>query len=147
MCWTTWGGGVGRPIRPRVDAAWRKWTEISSLLVNRGIPLPQRGKVYKACIRSVMHYGGETWALTGRLATVLLCFDRKMLRYMAGVTSRDRVSSLEVAGRCGMREMSAVLRGRRLGWFGHVVRRGDSEIFGNTQLIEVTGCQPPGRPR
>ena len=32
--------------------------EISSLLVNGGIPLPQHGKVYKACIRYAMLYGG-----------------------------------------------------------------------------------------
>ena len=36
----------------------RKWKEIASLLVNRGIPLHHRGKVYEACIRSVMLYGG-----------------------------------------------------------------------------------------
>ena len=59
--------------------------------------------------------GGETWALTGRLTSILLGYDRNMLRYMAGVTWRDRVSSLEVVGRCGVRELGAVLRGRRLG--------------------------------
>ena len=42
-----------------------KWREISSLLVNRAIPLPQHGKVYETCIRSVMLYGGETWHLPG----------------------------------------------------------------------------------
>ena len=51
---------------------------------------------------------------------------------MARVTSRDRVSSLEVAGRCVVRELGAVLRGRRLGWFGQVVRRDEAEIFGKT---------------
>ena len=70
-----------------------------------------------------------------------------MLRYKAGVTWRDRVSSLEVAGRCEVRELGAVLRGRRLGWFGHVVRRDEAEILGKTQLIEVPGHRPPGRPR
>ena len=79
-----------------------------------------------------MLYGEETWALTGRLTIILLSCDRKMLRYMAGVTWRDRVSSLEVAGRCGVRVFGAVLRGRRLGWFGHVVRRDEAEILGRT---------------
>ena len=53
-----------------------------------------------------------------------------MLRYMAGVIFRDRVISLGVVGRCGVRELGAVLRGRRLGWFGHVVRRDEIEILG-----------------
>ena len=65
---------------------WGKWKEITSLLVNRGIPLHHRGKVYEACIRSVMLYRVETWALTARLEGILLSCDRRMLRYMAGVT-------------------------------------------------------------
>ena len=94
------GGGSERAIRARVGAAWAawgKWKETASLLVNRGIPLHYHGKVYEACIRSVMLYGGETWALTARLEAILLSCDRRMLRYKAGVTWRDRVRSAEVA--------------------------------------------------
>ena len=69
-----------------------------------------------------MLYGRETWALTGRLISIMLDCDRKMLRYMARVTLRDRASSLEVAGRCEVRVLG-VGGGGRLGWFGHVVRR------------------------
>ena len=58
--------------------------------------------MFDACIRSVLLYVGETWALTKRLESVLVGFDRRMLRYMAGVTRRDRVSSEEVARRCGV---------------------------------------------
>ena len=53
------GGGSERAIRARVGAAWGKWKEIASLLVNRSILLHHRGKVYKACIRPVMLYGGR----------------------------------------------------------------------------------------
>ena len=53
------GGGSERAIRARVEAAWGKWKEIASLLVNRGILLHHRRKVYEACIRSVMLYGGR----------------------------------------------------------------------------------------
>ena len=45
-----------------------------------------------------MLYGGETWALAGRLTSILLGCDKNMLRYIAGVTWRNRVSSLEVVG-------------------------------------------------
>ena len=53
------GGGSERAIRERVGAALGKWKEIGSLIVNWGIPLHHRGKVYEACIRSVMLYGGR----------------------------------------------------------------------------------------
>ena len=46
-----------------------------------------------------------------------------------------------------MRELGDVLRVRRLGWFGHVVRREETEIFGKTQHVVVPGRQPPRRPK
>ena len=60
------------------------------------------------------------------------------LRYMAGVTWRARVRSTQVA-RCGVRELGDVLRVRRLWWFGHVVRRGETEILGKTQRVVAPG--------
>ena len=55
--------------------------------------------------------------------------------------------SAEVATRCGVRELGDVQRVRRLGWFGHVVRRGETEILGKTQRVVAPGRQPPGRPK
>ena len=56
-------------------AAWVKWREISGLLLNKGIPLAWRGMVFDACIRSVILYGRETWALTKRLEGGLIGCD------------------------------------------------------------------------
>ena len=89
-----------------------------------------------------MLHGGETWALTARLEGILLSCDRRMLRYMAGVTWRDRVRSAEVTTRCGVRELGDVLR---VGWFGHVVRREETEILGKTQHVVAPWRRPPGR--
>ena len=88
----------------------------------------------------------------------LFCVAIRHLPYMAGViwktgVWRDRVSSLEVAGRCGVRELGAMLSEREEAgdWGGlgmpHVVRRDEVEILEKTQLIEVLGCWPPGRTR
>ena len=40
-----------------------------------------------------------------------------------------------------------VLRVRGLGWFGHVVRREETEILGKTQHVVELGRRPPGRPK
>lgn len=53
MCWTVrleW-----RVVRARLAAAWKKWREIASLLVNQSIPLKSRGGVYETCIRSLSY--------------------------------------------------------------------------------------------
>ena len=84
-------GSVERAVRMRVAAAWRKWREIASLLLNRAIPLRHRGRVYDACVRSVLLYGSEGWPMTDRVQAIVTSCDRRIVRYMAGVSLRDRV--------------------------------------------------------
>ena len=121
--------GVERAVRMRVSAAWRKWREISSLLVNRSVPVVCRARVYDACIRSVMLYGSEGWPMTDRLRGVLTSCDRRMLWYITAVSLLDLVRSEEVADRCGVEPLEVVMR-RRLRWYGHVRRRDEQEPLG-----------------
>ena len=78
---------------------------------------------------------------------MLVGCDRRMLRYMAGVTRRDQVSSEEVARRCGVGMLGDALLRRRLGWFGHVERRDEPDALGRVRLVEAPGHRPPGRPK
>ena len=130
-------GSVERAVRMRVAAAWRKWREIASLLTNKGIPLRHRGNVYDACVRSVLLYGAESWAMTERVLGILTSCDRRMLRYMAGVALQDRVNSAEVASRCGVEALEHVVRRRRLRWYGHVQRREESDPLRRVEKLPV----------
>ena len=140
-------GGAERAIKTRTAAAWRKWKDLSSLLVNRHIPLKSRSKVYCACIRPVLLYGVEAWAITKKQKETLENCDRRMLRYMAGVSLSDRVTSEEVAGRCGVKSLAVVMRESRLRWYGHVKRRHGEGLLGEAMELEVTGSRPRGRPK
>ena len=40
-----------------------KFRELSPILTVRGMSLKMKGKIYGACVQSVMTYGSETWAL------------------------------------------------------------------------------------
>ena len=140
-------GSVERTVRMRVAAAWRKWREISSLLLNKAIPLKYRGRVYDACVRSVLLYGAEGWAMTDHVQSIVTGCDRRLLRYMAGVSLRDRVRSEEVASRCCVDEVEIVMRERRLRWFGHVRRRDEDDPIRSVMDLEVDGGRPRGRPK
>ena len=96
---------------------------------------------------SVLLYGAESWELTQRLEHLLRACDRRMLRYMASVSLADRMSSLEVARRCGVRLLEDALRERRLRWFGHVIRRKGEGALGAVLNVEVAGSRRRGRPR
>ena len=56
------GGGVEEASRARVRSAWAKFRELAPILTARGASLLVKGKVYRACVQSVMIYGSETWA-------------------------------------------------------------------------------------
>ena len=140
-------GGAETAVRNRVACAWSKWRELSNLLTNRGIPLRHRAKVYEACVRSVMLYGSETWALTKKLDEVIRRCDRRMLRYMAGVSLQDRVTSEEVLIRCGLSDVLNVLQKGRMRWFGHVVRRSEDEPLAKIKAVQAPGRAPRGRPK
>ncbi len=132
--------GVARAVRVRVAAAWRRWREVASLLVNHSIGLRSKS-IYEACVRSALLYGAETWALKDRLMDLLQSCDRRMPRYMAGV--RWQQGNKEVAEMCGVEDLSVKLRKRRLRWFGHVERARESAMG----EVRVGGRQPVGRPR
>ena len=52
------GGGVEEAVRCRVRRAWGKFNV--PILTMRGTSLKAKGKIYKACVHSVMMYGSET---------------------------------------------------------------------------------------
>jgi len=64
--------GLERVVRAKVAAAWKKWREMANLITNRSIPLKIRGSVYESCVGSVMLYGAETGALTGKSRKVVI---------------------------------------------------------------------------
>ena len=111
----------------RVTAAWRRWLEIASLLVNCSIGLRTKGRVYEACVRSAaLLYGAETWALTSRLMDVVLRCVGRMPRYMTGVRTGDLAVRWQ---RC------VKLKQRRLIWFGHVKRaEGGRGVLGEMRV-------------
>ncbi len=56
-------GGAEAAVRGRIACAWKSWRELAGLLLSQNIPLGSRAQVYRACVRSVLLYGAETWGL------------------------------------------------------------------------------------
>ena len=53
--------------------------------------------------------------------------ERRMLRMICGVMLKDMAESTVIASRVGVNDLEEHLRQKRLGWFGHIVRR-DEEV-------------------
>jgi hypothetical protein len=72
--------------------------ELAPILTTRGASLKLKGKIYRACVQRVMVYGSETWVAKVEDVRILVRTERAMVRWMCGVTSKDRKSSDELLG-------------------------------------------------
>ena len=66
---------------------------------------------------------------------------------MRGVTSRDRVPTVELRRRLGIEGVVEVMRRDRLRWFGHVKRKEVDDWVSACRNLEVVGNRGRGRPR
>ena len=67
-----------------------------------------------------MIYGAETWALRIDHERKLETAENRMVRWMNGVSLKDRKSSKELRDNLQIENITEVVRRARLWWFSHV---------------------------
>src|ERR1700761_306376 len=82
--------GADDAVRNRVKCVWGKFRELAQILTLRGVSLKLKGKIYVACVQSVMVYESATWAVKVSTLQQLKRTKRTMVRWMCGVTTKDR---------------------------------------------------------
>ena len=106
-------GNAEAAIRTHIKAAWYKWRQLASILTRRDIPIHLRTRIYGTIIRPVMLYGAETWPVSENIEQQINRTDRKMLRWMHRVQLNDRIPSVYILKRSGLRDISINLAQRR----------------------------------
>ena len=81
------GGSAESSTVTRVSG-WKKFRELLPLLTTKANSL--KGELYAACVRSVMFYVRETWPIKVEESQRLHRNEMSMIRWMCGVTMRDR---------------------------------------------------------
>ena len=96
-------GGVSEAVSARIGSAWKKFRELSGVLVGKqGLSLRQRGEIDQCCVTPVLPYCCETWELTVADETRLRGVERCMIRMMCGVRLVDRVLTDVLQDRVGI---------------------------------------------
>jgi hypothetical protein len=57
------GGEYLNAVTSRVRVGWMKFRELHGVLCGRKWSVKMKGRVYRACVRAAMVYGGETWVM------------------------------------------------------------------------------------
>src|SRR5271163_1672770 len=68
-----------------------------------------------------------------------------MVRWMCGVTLKDRCRSEELRGRLGIETVTDVVRKGRLGWFKHLERKKEYDWVSSCRSMVVEGRVERGR--
>ena len=74
------------------------------------------------------------------LADVGLKFERaemQMIRWMCGVSLKDRRTIEELRKLVGVQPITTVIRSGMLRWYGHVMRKSDEDWVNNVWSIEL----------
>ena len=69
-----------------------------------------------------MTYGSETWPMKMEDVHRLERAERAIIRWMCGVTLKNRTRSDELLERLGVESITDMIRRGRLRWFGHLER-------------------------
>src|SRR6267154_2198317 len=139
------GGGAEEASRARVSCAWGKFMELKMLLTARGASLRVKGKIYRACVQRVIVYGSETWVMKVDDMQRLQRTENTMVRWMSGVTMKDRKTSEELRQGLGIESVDRVVSRGRLRWYGHVERKAADDWVSKCRSLEVEGNIRKGR--
>ena len=70
-----------------------------------------------------------------------------VLRWLSGMTTRDRQSNTRIRGTVKVAEVSKKVQEARLRWYGHVLTRDEEGVERRVMDTEVQGRRGRGRPK
>ena len=139
-------GGAESASVVRERCAWQKFRELSSILTAKYVSLKLKGRVYDTCVRSAMLFGSETWAMKDEQEARFERTEMRMVRWMSEVSLREKKTSAELRARMGLKPVGEVVRGNRLRWLGHILRKDEEDWVRKCMDYEIDGKRPRGRP-
>ena len=75
----------------------------------------------------VLLYGSDTWTLRDALSKKLDAFGTKSLRYILGISWKEKVTNKKLLARTRLEPVTTLIKRSQLGLFGHVARMADDQ--------------------
>jgi len=86
-----------------------------------------------------MLHRSETWPVRKENAVALQQAEMRMVRWTCNVKVKDRVPSKELRERLGIDNITLILQQNRLRWYGHVLRKEDTDLVKKCMEYDVEG--------
>ena len=126
-------GRCEEEVRRRIQAGWMSWRKVSGVLCDRKLSAKVKGKMYKSGVRPTMLCRMETVAVTKRQVGKMEVAELKMVRWVLGVTRKEKITNKYVRGTTKIAKLGDKLWNARLRWYGHV-KRGEADYVGKRMM-------------
>ena len=123
------------------------WRKLSGVLCDKKIGVKMKGRLYKTVVRPALMYSAETWPITKAQERKMEVAEMKMLRWMSGVTRRDKIRNEYIRGSVKVGRIGNKIQESRMRWFGHLERRDEDYIGKQIERMSITGKRKRGRPK
>ena len=80
----------------KIRSGWSKFRDLIPLLANRALPLGAKGRLYSACVRSIMLFGSEAWLVKVEDVIRVKTNDARMVRRTCNPRPKGRISAENV---------------------------------------------------
>ena len=142
---------ISLEIKRRIMSANRSYHGLQRHLRSKILTKKTKLSIYKTLIRPVLTYGSESWPTIKKDESLLLSFERKVLRTIFGAKLENgiyrRRYNFELEREYGEPNIIAIVKCNRLRWAGHLVRmdpnRAPRKLFEN----DPEGRRGVGRPK
>jgi hypothetical protein len=142
-----------REISARIAKAERAFFALSKFFKSKALSKKTKLRLYTAIIRPTLAYGCEVWTTTSVTKRRLRTFENKIWRKIcgpvrdAGTNDWRRKFNKELQEELGLAPVTSYIKGQRLQWFGHIMRRSEEETIRAVIEWQPKGKRPRGRPR
>ena len=138
------GGGCELATIKRCCASWGKFRYLLPLPTCKAISLNTCGLMYNSCVKGMMLYSSECWALRQEDKKCLERSERAMLLWLCNIM-KEHVSTNPHWSQLKLKSLDSVLRCNRLRWFRHAKQ---SELYiGRILDSKVKGKKSRGYPK
>ena len=120
---------------------------LSGAICDNKVPGKLKNKLYKTVIRPTLIYGSELWALHRAEQQMMHTTKMKMLRWIEGKTRKDRIRNEKSRTGAMVKPITTYVAQKRISWYGHAIRREDTNVAKQVTTMKVGGKRPRGRPR
>jgi hypothetical protein len=139
-------GGAVQEVTRRIQTAALIFSQLKPIWNASILPLLLKLRLFSAVVASVLLYNSECWATTANDVRLLEGFYFRCLRHLTRSTrcpavqnhdTVDKANKIDVYRVANVSTVEALLRERRLRWFGHLVRSDAQDTARKCLMKEV----------